>query len=118
MPGFGGSCVPEDTHNSHLSSKREKANALGELMRDLRHSSFSIVGHDRGGYTAFRMAMDYPTVVEKLVVIDIIPILEHLERADWHFARGWYHWFFFAQPAKPERAILAYPDEWYSINQI
>ena len=116
LPGFGQSYVPEDAHDSSLSSKREKANALVELMRDLGHSSFCVVGHDRGSYAAFRMAMDHSTVIEKLVVIDCIPILEHLERADWRFARDWYHWFFFAQPDKPERAILADPDKWYGIN--
>ena len=29
------------------------------------------------------------------------------------FATAWWHWFFFAQPDKPERAILADPDAWY-----
>lgn len=29
------------------------------------------------------------------------------------FAKAWWHWFFFAQPDKPERAILADPDAWY-----
>jgi len=29
------------------------------------------------------------------------------------FATTWWHWFFFAQPDKPERAILADPDAWY-----
>jgi len=26
---------------------------------------------------------------------------------------AWWHWFFFAQPDKPERAILTDPDAWY-----
>jgi haloacetate dehalogenase len=59
------------------------------------------------------MAMDHPGVIEQLVVVDGLPVLEHLERADWQFARDWYHWFFFAQPEKPERAILADPLAWY-----
>jgi haloacetate dehalogenase len=36
-----------------------------------------------------------------------------LERCDAQFAEGWWHWFFFAQPDKPERAILADPIAWY-----
>lgn len=55
------------------------------------------------------MAMDHPACVRKLVIVDAIPVIEHLERADWTFARDWYHWFFFAQPEKPERAISADP---------
>ncbi len=42
-----------------------------------------------------------------------MPILEALERCDARFATAWWHWFFFAQPDKPERAILAGPDAWY-----
>ncbi|MGE7368699.1 alpha/beta fold hydrolase [Neorhizobium sp. NPDC001467] len=113
LPGFGGSYLPADTSDSRLSSKREKARALLAMMQTLGHEAFSVAGHDRGSYTAFRMAMDHPTTVERLVVIDCIPILEHLERVDWRFARDWYHWFFFAQPEKPERAILADPSLWY-----
>ena len=36
------------------------------------------------------------------------------DRCDAHFAETWWHWFFFAQPGKPERAILADPDVWYA----
>lgn len=113
LPGFGKSYLPLDTPDSRYSSKREKAAVLIELMERLGHPRFSVVGHDRGSYSAFRMAMDHPEVIEKLVVIDCLPIIEHLERADWKFARDWYHWFFFAQPEKPERAILADPMAWY-----
>lgn len=114
LPGFGQSFVPLDTPDSRFSSKREKADVLVELMQELGHRTFSVVGHDRGSYTAFRMAMDHPEVVEKLITIDCVPILEHLERADWKFARDWYHWFFFAEPEKPERAISADPTAWYN----
>ncbi|ANL69443.1 alpha/beta hydrolase family protein (plasmid) [Rhizobium phaseoli] len=113
LPGFGRSYQPVDAADSKNSSKRAKAEALVELMRRLEHENFVVVGHDRGSLTAFRMAMDHPDRVRKLVVADGIPVIEHLERADWKFARDWYHWFFFAQPAKPERAILADPLAWY-----
>lgn len=82
-------------------------------MAHLGHETFAVVGHDRGTYVAFRMAMDRPDVVSRLVVIDGVPILEALERADEKFARLWWHWFFFAAREKPERAILADPLAWY-----
>jgi haloacetate dehalogenase len=113
VPGFGGSYVPPDAADSIHSSKREKAAALLELMRALGHDTFFVVGHDRGSLTAFRMAMDSPEAVRKLIVVDGLPVLEHLERADWKFARDWYHWFFFAQPKKPERVISEDPNAWY-----
>lgn len=36
-----------------------------------------------------------------------------IARADARFATAWRHWFFFAQPDKPERAILADLGAWY-----
>lgn len=114
LPGFGRSYIPIDALDSRNSSKRAKASALVEMMEKMGHRQFAVIGHDRGSLTAFRMAMDHPEKIKKLVTVDGIPILEHLERADWRFARDWYHWFFFAQPDKPERAILADPTAWYS----
>jgi haloacetate dehalogenase len=72
-----------------------------------------VVGHDRGSYVAMRLALDRPDLVRRLAVLDCVPIGEALARADAGFAQAWWHWFFFAQPDKPERAILADPDAWY-----
>ena len=82
-------------------------------MRKLGFDRFALVGHDRGSYTAFRTAMDHPASVTHLAVLDGIPIIEALERCDARFATAWWHWFFYAQPDKPERAILADPEAWY-----
>jgi haloacetate dehalogenase len=57
--------------------------------------------------------MDHPAAVTHLAVLDGVPIVEALERCDARFATAWWHWFFFAQPNKPERAILADPEAWY-----
>jgi haloacetate dehalogenase len=57
--------------------------------------------------------MDHPMAISHLVVMDGVPILEALERCDSRFARLWWHWFFYALPDKPERAIMADPDAWY-----
>lgn len=114
LPGFGRSYAPADDPESRFSSKRAKASALVEVMERLGHHAFFVAGHDRGSLVAFRMAMDHPDLVRKLIAVDGLPVIEHLERADWNFARDWYHWFFFAQPEKPERAILADPMAWYS----
>lgn len=113
LPGFGQSYVPQDTPDHSGSSKRAKAAACVELMGALGHNQFAVVGHDRGAYTAFRLAMDHPDSVTHLVVLDAVPILEALERTGEQFAGKWWHWFFFAVPDKPERAILADPDAWY-----
>jgi haloacetate dehalogenase len=113
LRGFGQSSKPEDTPDHAGSSKRAKARDCVALMRRLGHGRFAVVGHDRGSYTAFRTVMDHPDAVTHLAVLDGVPILEALERCDARFAESWWHWFFFAQPDKPERAILADPDAWY-----
>jgi len=114
LRGFGRSSKPADTPDHAGSSKRAKARDCVALMQRLGFDRFAIVGHDRGAYTAFRAALDHPDRISRLAVLDAVPILEALERCDARFARAWWHWFFFGQPAKPERAILADPGAWYS----
>jgi len=62
---------------------------------------------------AFRLGMDHAAAATHLVLLDCVPIGEALARANARFATAWWHWFFFAQPDKPERAIRADPDAWY-----
>ncbi|MFJ3367996.1 alpha/beta fold hydrolase [Pseudomonas sp. NPDC086251] len=113
LRGFGRSSKPEDTSDHAGSSKRAKARDCVALMRHLGHDRFAVIGHDRGSYTAFRIAMDQPEAITHLGILDGVPILEALERCDARFAAKWWHWFFFGQPEKPEQAILADPDRWY-----
>ena len=113
LRGFGQSSKPADAPGHENSSKRAKARDCVALMATLGFESFAIVGHDRGAYTAFRTAMDHPACITHLAILDAVPILEALERCDARFAAAWWHWFFFAQPGKPERAICADPDAWY-----
>lgn len=82
-------------------------------MRRLGHERFAVVGHERGSYVASRLAMDHPEAVERLAVLDSVPIGEALTRTDARFATDWWHWFFFAQTGVPERVITADPDAWY-----
>jgi haloacetate dehalogenase len=113
LRGYGESSKPPTTADHAPYSKRAMAQDVADLMRRLGHASFAVVGHDRGSYVALRTALDHPAVVTHLAVLDCIPIVEHLDRTDARFAAAWWHWFFFAQPEKPERAILADPDAWY-----
>ncbi len=113
LRGYGRSSKPPTTPDHEPYSKRAMAGDVVALMRSLGHDRFAVVGHDRGSYVALRTALDHPEAVTHLAVLDCIPIVEHLERADARFATAWWHWFFFAQPDKPERAISADPEGWY-----
>jgi haloacetate dehalogenase len=90
------------------------AGDIAELMDHLGHEQFAVVGHDRGSLVAFRTAMDHADRVTHLVVMDGLPVIEHLERTDARFARAWWHWWFLGQTEKPaERVITADPEAWY-----
>ena len=69
---------------------------------------FAIAGHDRGSYVAFRTAMDYPTAITHLIVMDCVPILQAIDRCDARLAKLWWHWFY-SQVDNPEWAIVATP---------
>ena len=113
LRGYGRSAKPPSTADHAPYSKRAMAADIRALMSHLGHDRFAVVGHDRGSYVAMRLALDWPEAVSALAVLDCVPIGEALARADARFAAAWWHWFFFAQPDKPERAILADPEAWY-----
>lgn len=114
LRGYGESSKPESTPDHLPYAKRSMATDCLLLMRQLGSERFSLVGHDRGAYVAFRLAMDHPAAVERLVIMDAVPIGEALARCTATFASAWWHWFYLGQTAKPsEPAILADPIAWY-----
>lgn len=114
LRGYGRSTLPLDAPEHAQSSKRVMANDVVSLMGHLGHERFAVVGHDRGSLVAFRTAMDHPHAVTRLVVMDGLPVVEHLERLSETFVRTWWHWWFLGQTEKPaERVINLDPDAWY-----
>jgi haloacetate dehalogenase len=116
LRGYGQSTKLEPLPDHAQASKRAMAGDCAALMDRLGHRHYGVVGHDRGGLVALRLALDFPARVQRLAILDALPVVEHLERCDDRFAAAWWHWFFFLQPDKPERAILADPDAWYGSN--
>jgi haloacetate dehalogenase len=114
LRGYGASSKPPTTPDHEPYSKRAMARDGLAVMRALGHERFVVVGHDRGAYVAFRLAMDYPAAVSRLAMLDAVPIGEALARCTAHFAARWWHWFFLGQTDKPaERVICADSDAWY-----
>ncbi|WP_214465864.1 alpha/beta hydrolase [Microbacterium flavescens] len=113
LRGYGASRGPAPTPDHRAHSKRAVAGDMTRLMTLLGHERFTVVGHDRGSYVGLRLALDHAHRLDRAVLIDCLPISEHLARADARFATAWWHWFFFAQPETPERVINADPDAWY-----
>ena len=114
LRGYGQSFKPPATAGHGPAAKREMARDMVELMAHYGHERFFLAGHDRGARVAHRLALDHPGRVRKLAVLDIIPTLEHFERADMAFGLGYYHWFWLAQPHPfPETLISAAPEAWW-----
>lgn len=111
LRGYGDSDKPE-SDPSHLPySKRVMAADQIALMNHLGHETFSVVGHDRGGRVAHRLALDFPEAVDRLVVLDIAPTQTMYAQTNQEFATRYFWWFFLIQPdGLPERMIASDPE--------
>jgi haloacetate dehalogenase len=106
LRGYGDSAKPRGLPDHSNYSKRAMARDMAEVMTRLGHRKFHLVGHDRGGRVAHRLARDHGSRVRSLAVLDISPTLRVFENTDMALARAFYHWFFLIQPAPmPERMI-------------
>ncbi len=88
-------------------SNRERAAELVELMAQLGFDRFSVVGHDRGGRVAYRMALDHPEAVELLGVLNVVPTIDQFERMAERAALEYWPWFFLAQPPPFAERVIA-----------
>ncbi len=111
LRGYGDSGKPQGADDHSNYSKRRMALDQVELMRRHGHDSFALIGHDRGGRVAARMAIDHPDAVTRLVTLDVAPTVAMYEQTSFDFARAYWHWFFLVRPAPfPETLIRADPD--------
>ena len=110
LRGYGDSSKPSGGLDHVRYSKREMAADMLALMRAAGHDRFAVLAHDRGARVAHRLAMEHPTAVRRLVLLDIAPTLDMYEGTTVAFAHAYWHWFFLIQPAPlPERLIESDP---------
>jgi haloacetate dehalogenase len=111
LRGYGASGCPQSSEDHGPYSKRAMARDMIGVMAKLGFERFSIVGHDRGARVAYRAALDHPRRVERVGVLDVVPIDAAWSRADDRFALGFWPWSLLAQPEPlPERLIGAAPE--------
>jgi haloacetate dehalogenase len=113
LRGYGQSSKPNPDPEHRTYCDRAMAGDIAALATHLGHDRFAVVGHDRGSYVAYRMALDHPERISSLVVLDGVPILEALQRAGAAFAESWWHWFFYGASPHAERVVNADPLAWY-----
>jgi haloacetate dehalogenase len=118
LRGYGDSSKPPDGGNHSGYSKRAMAQDQIELMKSLGFNKFAVVGHDRGGRVAHRLALDHESMADKIVVLDIVPTYKLFHSVSKDFATAYYHWFFLIQPAPFPETLLGNNAEFYLRNRI
>jgi haloacetate dehalogenase len=100
--GYGLTDKPEGGYD-----KKNQAIDMAELVKKLGFEKIAaVVGHDRGARVAQRLGLDYPQMVERMVLIDMIPTREALKGMDFKRAVLYWHWFLHVQQDLPELFIL------------
>jgi haloacetate dehalogenase len=111
LRGYGSSGTPASTPDHAPYAKAAMAADMVTLMGRLGFDRFTVVGHDRGGRVAYRLALDHGERIDHLVVLDVIPTSDALDRADVRLALGYWPWSLLAQAEPlPERLITAAAD--------
>ena len=109
LRGYGQSFVPASRADApgETMSKRIMARDAVAVMAALGYRRFCLVGHDRGGRVAYRLAFDEPERLEKVVVIDIVPtaaVFQGMNKTP--AAMRVFHWLFLAQPTPFPETII------------
>ena len=107
LPGYGASSIPEDAPDHESFSKRRMAALLVSAMASMGYATFSVMGHDRGARVAYRMALDHPATIQRVVIIEIIPTSDMWEAFNAEMAMKAYHWSFLAQPFPLPETLIA-----------
>jgi haloacetate dehalogenase len=113
LRGYGDSSKPADGTNHEGYSKRSMARDQIAVMKSLGFDRFAVVGHDRGGRVAHRMALDHPHAVSRLAVLDIVPTYRLYSSVTKAFAAAYYHWFFLIQPAPLPETLIGNSADFY-----
>lgn len=114
LRGYGDSFKPKCLPDRSNYAFRAMAADQVALMKHLGFERFHVAGHDRGGRTAHRLALDHPAAALSLAVLDIVPTYAMFMETNRHIAGTYWHWYFLSQPEPfPERLIGNDPDFFY-----
>ncbi|KIJ23954.1 hypothetical protein M422DRAFT_237589, partial [Sphaerobolus stellatus SS14] len=105
LPGYGQSSkAPSPSGDSMSHSKREWGKDIIEAFSIVAPCDGLIaVGHDRGARLAYRLALDHPTRVKAIAVLDIIPTsfvweFMKLDNNLHRETKSSWHWVFLSSP--------------------
>src|SRR5438309_1692208 len=106
LRGYGDSSKPPGGADHFGYSKRAMAQDQVEVMEHLGFRKFAVVGHDRGGRVAHRMALDHADRLARLVILDIVPTYKCYQNVTKEFATVFFHWFLLVQPTPFPETML------------
>jgi haloacetate dehalogenase len=118
LRGYGDSSKPEGMADHANYTFRRMALDQVEVMQALGFQQFGVAGHDRGARTAFRMAMDHPSTIQKVAFLDILPTHSVFREIAPQMALDLYHWWFMAQPKGFPETLLRNNEEYYIRNKL
>ena len=107
LRGYGDSDKPKSNKNNYLYSKREMAKDQVMLMKKIGFKKFFAIGHDRGARVFHRAVLDYPDIINKLVLIDIVPTVHIYNNLNKSIAESFFHWFFLVQKSPIPESIIS-----------
>jgi haloacetate dehalogenase len=113
LRGYGDSSKPEGGDKHENYSKRAMALDMVEAMHQLGFDKFAVVGHDRGGRVAHRLALDHADKVTRVSFLDIVPTYDMFHHVDQAFATSNYHWFFLIQPSPLPETLIGNSAEFF-----
>src|SRR6266436_5356816 len=114
LRAYGDSSLPDPGARLINYSHRVMAEDMIEVMEQLGHQRFFLIGHDRGARVSHRMCLDHPERVMKLCLLDMLPTYYVWTNTTREWALGTWHWAFLAQPEPfPQTMINAVGPEWF-----
>ncbi len=118
LRGYGDSDKPVSRANHITYSKREMAKDQILLMKKLGYSKFFCVGHDRGARVFHRAALDYPEMVKKLVLIDIVPTPHIYKNLNKNISESFFHWFLLSRKKPLPENLINNNKKYYIKNML
>ena len=113
LRGYGDSDKPQSDKTHLAYSKKTMGLDQNELMKKLGFNEYFLVGHDRGGRVAHRMAIDFKENIKKISVLDIVPTSHVFKNTNAILAKRYYHWFFLIQSYPLPETMIGNDPEYY-----
>lgn len=109
LRGYGDSDKPEGIRNY---TNKLMASDIAGILAELKLTRAYVVGHDRGARVARRMAYDYPELINRLALIEIMPMEYVYSLSAEEAAKKYWHWVFQVVSDLPETLISGKEEEY------